>query len=237
MRLADQGEGPTRTIPSAFGAGRSGWTKGAPMHGFNLFLIAASVALAVSPGLAQTPPPAEAPAQAAPQPPASPSMSPQPAPSMSPQAAPAGAPQASGDALEAARELVTVISEGSKAQMISNLTAQVWPSIEQSLRAQNPKVDAAASGELRQEYERLLTEDYNKIMSDAPAIYARYLTAQEIRDVTAFYRTPSGAKALQVMPQATAEISAMSLERLQGLQERVYLAFLNILQKRGLFAN
>ena len=215
------------------------------MHGFNLFVIAASVALAVSPGLAQTPPPAEAPAQAAPQPPASPSMSPQPAPSMSPQptpeaappASPAGAPQASGDALEAARELVTVISEGSKAQMISNLTAQVWPSIEQSLRAQNPKVDAAASGELRQEYERLLTEDYNKIMSDAPAIYARYLTAQEIRDVTAFYRTPSGAKALQVMPQATAEISAMSLERLQGLQERVYLAFLNILQKRGLFAN
>ena len=216
------------------------------MHGFNLFVIAAGVALAVSPGLAQTPPPETPPAppQAAPQP-SVPSMSPQPAPSMSPQpapeaapqASPAGSPQASGDALEAARELVAVISEGSKAQMISNLTAQVWPSIEQSLRAQNPKIDAAAAGELRQEYERLLTEDYDKIMSDAPAIYARYLSAQEIRDVTAFYRTPSGAKALQVMPQATAEISAMSLDRLQGLQERVYLAFLNILQKRGMFAN
>jgi hypothetical protein len=40
---------------------------------------------------------------------------------------------------------------------------------------------------------------------------------------------------LRVLPQATASLSAKMLPRLQGLQERVYLAFLNILQKRGLY--
>jgi hypothetical protein len=81
-----------------------------------------------------------------------------------------------------------------------------------------------------------MTDDYNEVINDAPAIYTRYFTAQEMRDLLAFYRTPAGAKALRVMPQALAELSAKSLARMQGLQERVYLAFLNVLQKRGLYA-
>jgi hypothetical protein len=148
----------------------------------------------------------------------------------SPQAAP------SPETLQAARDLVAVFNEQTIAATISNLTAQVWPSIEQALRAQNPKIDAGTAADLRKEYERLMTQDYNQIMSDAPAIYARYFTAQELRDMLAFYRTPAGAKALRVMPQALAELTAKSGARMQGLQEKVYLAFLNLLQQRGLYA-
>jgi hypothetical protein len=141
------------------------------------------------------------------------------------------------ETMQAARELVAVLNEPTVAQTVANLTAQSWPPIEQALRDENEKIDDQTAAELRKEYERLMSEEYNEIIKDAPAIYARHLTAQELREVTAFYRTPAGAKTLRVMPQATLELTAKRLERMQGLQEKVYLAFLNVLQKRGLYAN
>ncbi|MGH6884508.1 MAG: DUF2059 domain-containing protein [Geminicoccales bacterium] len=143
----------------------------------------------------------------------------------------------SPETLQAAHDLVAVFNEPTVAEAVANLTAQVWPTIEKDLRAQNPKIDAATAAELRKEYERLMTEEYKEIISDAPAVYARFFTAQEMRDLIAFYRTPAGAKSLRVMPQATLDLTAKRLERIQGLQEKVYLAFLNVLQKRGLYAN
>lgn len=142
----------------------------------------------------------------------------------------------SADALQAGKELMSVVTGQMVADAITNMTAQVWPSVEASLRTQNPKLDAATLGELRKEYERLLASNYEEIMSDAPAIYARYFSAQEMRDLVAFYRTPLGAKTLRVMPQALADFTGRTLPRLQGLQEKVGLAFLNVLQKRGYYA-
>ncbi len=81
-----------------------------------------------------------------------------------------------------------------------------------------------------------MTDNYAEVMKEAPAIYAKYFTAQEMRDLVAFYQTPLGAKTMQVMPKAMADFAAMTLARMQGLQEKVYLAFLNVLQKRGLYA-
>ena len=101
------------------------------------------------------------------------------------------------------------------------------------MREENEKINNPTAAELRKEYERLVAEEYNEIIKDAPAVYARHLTAQEMRELIAFYRTPAGAKTLRVMPQATLELTAKRLERMQGLQEKVYLAFLNVLQKRG----
>jgi hypothetical protein len=142
----------------------------------------------------------------------------------------------SPETLQAAQELVAVFNEQTIVSTVTDLTAQVWPSVEQTLRAQNSSIDAETLAELRKEYERLMTDNYSEVMKEAPAIYAKYFTAQEMRDLVAFYRTPLGAKTMQVMPKATADFSALTLARTQGLQERVYLAFLNVLQKRGLYA-
>lgn len=142
----------------------------------------------------------------------------------------------SPEALRAAQELVAITSADSTAGMVANLTAQIWPSAEAALREQYPNIDAATTEELRKEFERIVVASVNDVMKDAPAIYVRHLTAQEMRDAIAFYKTPSGAKTLRVMPQLTAEIAAAIDPRTQGLQERINLAFLNILQKRGLYA-
>lgn len=41
-------------------------------------------------------------------------------------------------------------------------------------------------------------------------LYARYFTADEVKQITAYYRTPIGAKSLQVMPHVMAESMAIS---------------------------
>ena len=140
------------------------------------------------------------------------------------------------DALQAAKELVAVVSNQMIADTVTNMTAQVWPGVESSLRAQNARIDAATLGELRKEFERLIATATVATMNDAPAIYAQHFSTAEMRDLIAFYQTPLGVKTLRVMPQAATELSGKMRSRIPGLQEKVSLAFLNILQKRGLYA-
>lgn len=55
-------------------------------------------------------------------------------------------------------------------------------------------------------------------MADGPAIYARYFTAAELRELLAFYRTPVGASALRVMPKTTSEALQLVLSNMPQLQ-------------------
>jgi hypothetical protein len=59
------------------------------------------------------------------------------------------------------------------------------------------------------------------------------MSVPEMRDPQAFYRTPTGAKTLKLMPQITAEVMGTFLPRMQGLQQSIDVAFRTILQKHG----
>ena len=104
--------------------------------------------------------------------------------------------QPSAEALQAAKDLVAVTSPDTIAELKSAIAANFWPEIEASVRKQYPKIDDQTLAELRVEYER--------VMSDAAGIRAgrgaRHLCTpfhcERIeRNITAFYRTPAGAKA------------------------------------------
>jgi uncharacterized protein len=150
--------------------------------------------------------------------------------------APATASSASPQAQLAARELVGLMSGSILSELTTKMTAEVWPSMEQALREQNPKMDSATLAALRAEFERLIVENMSAAIGDMPAVYERYFTADELRGLVAFYRSPLGTKVLKTLPQTTADMLAIMTPRVQGLEERVNLAFLNILQKRGLYA-
>ena len=70
-------------------------------------------------------------------------------------------------------------------------------------------------------------------MADAPALYARYFTADELRQLLAFYHTPVGAKAMRTMPKLTAEALQLVLAQLPQLQAEAMDAFTKILKQRG----
>jgi len=118
--------------------------------------------------------------------------------------------------------------------MISALTSSMWPPIETSLRAQYPKIEVGTLAELRSEFERILTETVADVMnSDAPAIYAHYFTAIEMDEMVAFYRTPTGAKALTVVPKAMADIGPAMQARMGPVQGKLTAALENVLKKHG----
>jgi len=136
------------------------------------------------------------------------------------------------ETLKAAQDLVGVVTKDSTRQMAHQVSAQVWPRIEQSLRAKQSITDAQLA-DLRNEFERIQFEFISKVMEDAPSIYARHFTTAELRQLLAFYQSPLGEKSLRVLPQITTETMALIMPRMQQLQAQVVEAFTKVLRDRG----
>lgn len=142
----------------------------------------------------------------------------------------AQAPAPSPDALKAAEELAALMSGDTVGQMSAAMTAQIWPAIERQL---GPKVDAATLTELRGEFEQSLGAFSKAAMADAPAVYARHFTVQELRDLLAFYKSPVGAKTLRTMPAVMAELGQEMAPRIQAFQTELHAKMEATLKKHG----
>jgi len=139
----------------------------------------------------------------------------------------------SSDAIAAASELLALMSRDVIAQLVGQVTTQMWPSIESRLRAYNANINEGALADLRSELERIQIDYMMNIVKDGPLIYARHFTVQELREVIAFYRTPTGGKLLQVTPKLTAEVMAMITPHMPDFYGRTIEAFAKVLRSRG----
>jgi hypothetical protein len=139
----------------------------------------------------------------------------------------------SAEALQAARELASLSSLSLTSQLVTNVTDQIWPNMEQSLRARNPRIDAATLLELRHEYERLQLAYASRVANEAPAMYVQFFTAAELREILTFYRTPTGTKMLRLMPQINGGAMAMLMSDLPEFEASISQGFDGILRQRG----
>jgi len=137
----------------------------------------------------------------------------------------------SPEALQAASELLSILSGDMTEQLAAMLVNAFWPAIEQRARGQN--IDDATLSDLRKEFERVQLGVLAEAMKGAPAIYARHFTASELHDLTAFYRTPTGAKTLVEMPKVTGEFAASLMPHLQDIQQQMGDAFDRTLRAHG----
>jgi uncharacterized protein len=142
----------------------------------------------------------------------------------------AEAQTSSPDAIDAARELLSVMSPDMVSQTVQGMMGQIWPSLEQQFGG---RVDQATLTELRAEFERSLQEFVNDSMKDAPAIYARYFTVDELHQIAAFYKTPAGAKALQTLPKVMSDYFGTMMPRMATFQQQVNTRIQAILDKHG----
>ena len=148
-------------------------------------------------------------------------------------AAPAAAQtqtQPSPDTLKAAQELAAMMSGDTVGQMSAALTAQIWPNIEQQL---GPRVDAATLTELRGQFEASLSSFTKEVMADSPAVYARHFTADELRAMLAFYKSPVGQKTLHTMPTVMSELGQQMAPRMQAFQNDLHAKMEATLKKHG----
>jgi hypothetical protein len=114
--------------------------------------------------------------------------------------------------------------------MTTSMTAQVWPKLEAALRT---KVGPEVVAEVRTEFERTINAFVIEATKDAPAIYAKYFSAQELREMTAFYKTQTGAKALKLMPQVMADYFGTLMPRMEGFNRDLQTRIQAILAKHG----
>ena len=153
-------------------------------------------------------------------------------PASPPRAVAQGAPPA--DAVQAANELMAVMSADTVRQLVAGMTNQVWPAIEREVRGKSPNIEQSTLAELRTEFENIQMRYMAGVMADAPKIYARHFTAAELRDMLAFYKTPTGQKTLKVMPQLMSDTLAMIMPQMQGLQAQIITEFQEVLRKKGI---
>ena len=144
---------------------------------------------------------------------------------------PRASAQQSPEALAAANDLFALMSTDMLAQLNTQVSAQLWPIIDRDLKSRG--VDEATSAEIRKELERIQLEQLTESMKGVPAIYARYFTAAELHDIAAFYKTPTGAKTLRLMPAVMAEAMQAMVPQMQKIQWKTQGALLRVLRQRG----
>jgi len=136
----------------------------------------------------------------------------------------------SPDTLRAAQDLAGIMTGDTIAQMSRALTAQIWPNIEAQFKS---KVDAATLADLKTVFEQSLANFTGEVMKGAPSIYARNFTTQELRDMIAFYKTPTGLKALQVMPKVMADVSAQLAPHIEAFRSDLNTRIEAVMTKHG----
>ena len=134
------------------------------------------------------------------------------------------------ETIAAAQELAAVMNGEAMTQMRAAITTQIWTNVERQLA---PRADAAALAEMRNEFDRSVAELTADMISDVPGVYARHFSAQELRDMIAFYKSPTGAKSLKEMPALLAEVSQQITPRMQRMQTDLNVRIETIMRNHG----
>jgi hypothetical protein len=136
---------------------------------------------------------------------------------------------ASPEALAAAKELMTI-------SKMTDQLKQILPAITQQVRTlivtANPRAEKdfdALATVMRAAMETRL----QVFVDECAKIYARRFTAEELRQVTDFYRTPTGEKFIREQPEVMKESMALGQQWGQAVGQEVQKQMIEELRKRG----
>jgi len=136
---------------------------------------------------------------------------------------------ASPEALAAAKELMTVSKMTDQLkQILPAVTSQVRtmivaavPQAQRDFDAFAPVLQAAMETRLQ------------AFVDEGAKIYARHFTAEELRQVTDFYRTPTGAKFIREQPEVLKESMTLGQQWGQAVGLEIQKRMTEELRKRG----
>jgi hypothetical protein len=152
---------------------------------------------------------------------------PAPAPAAPAAAAPIPIAPPSPEALKAAADFLAVAAPDS----FNPDPSQSWPKVAAGFANLNLDKDTLAA--LQAQYESIQKQSMSELEKAASAVYASDFTVPELREMTAFYKTPTGQKALKEIPIVTAEYESVTQQRQQEVQAETFLAFQKILRARN----
>lgn len=142
------------------------------------------------------------------------------------------APARADDAAHAAaQELVDFTMGRMLDDTFAKISAAMWPGIQSVL----PKsIDEKTMADLRAEFDRITRKYVAQSLKVAPDIYAQHFTADELRQLLAFYKTPLGSKVLTEVPKVMGEYTAKALMPMMGpMQAELQDSIQTVLRNHG----
>jgi len=135
----------------------------------------------------------------------------------------------SPDAMDAARELMTAMKAADQYkaimpsifQAMKDVVVQKRPEVERDYDAQVPVILEA------------MNERLDEVIDKIAGAYARNFTAQELLDMTAFYRTPTGQKMVQRLPDVMKESLAIGQQFGRSIAADLQSRMIEALRKKG----
>ena len=135
---------------------------------------------------------------------------------------------ASPEALAAAKELMVTAKMNDQINFL-------LPAVMEQLRPLIVRGDSSREREFNELLPKIMERMHTRMEAvlDANAqIYARHFTADKMRQVTAFYRTPAGLKLLQKQPEVFRESNALGQKFGEELAKDAYTRMTEELGKR-----
>jgi hypothetical protein len=144
-------------------------------------------------------------------------------------AGPAFAQSPPADNLAAARELITVMR-----------SAETFKAILPALAANLKPAIVQGRAEIERDYDAImpvllegLSAKVGEIVDQIAGVYARTFTAQELREISAFYRAPTGQKFVEKQPVIMQESLAIGQKFGQAVAGELQGRMVEELRKRG----
>ena len=116
-----------------------------------------------------------------------------------------------------------------KSMELSKIYTQIVDQATEGLVKRQPAL-AKIKKEIRDFYARYI--GWDAIKDDLARVYAKYFTPKELKDLEAFYSTPTGRKALRLTPQIMAEGRRIGMEKVIAHREELKKLVMKALQKQ-----
>ena len=109
------------------------------------------------------------------------------------------APSRAQDA-ETQKAIVELLQVSGIMKTLDQIAIVVGQNVVQQVKKKNPNVSEKAELIINEEFAAAFRNGSPGFMASVAPMYAKYFTLNEIRDLTAFYKTKTGQKAMQTLP-------------------------------------
>jgi hypothetical protein len=116
-----------------------------------------------------------------------------------------------------------------KSMGLSKIYKQIVDQATEGLVKRQPAL-ARIKTEIRDFYAKYI--GWDAIKEDLARVYAKYFTPRELKDLEAFYSTPTGRKALRLTPQIMAEGRRIGMEKVIAHRDELKKLVMKALQKQ-----
>ena len=141
--------------------------------------------------------------------------------------------QSAARALELSKELVAMSAEATE-QTVDAMLAQMIPLQLQQIRRASPELTDDQMVIVEEELRLLMAEVMKDLTAQTAGLFAEAFTVAELEDILAFNKSPTGRKALRLMPQLAQQGMQMGM---QSVEQKLPAAMMQLegrLRDRGI---